>query len=93
MEQSGAPEEAAYLNETAESLDFTIYDVTNGYGLNIHSTKAKYKSWELGRSTASEEVKAVVQAQPLPNSTDVASGGGTSPTTITLANAITTTYH
>lgn len=90
IEQSGAPELTAYLAGTKEIFDFTFYDYYSGYACNLHSTKAQFKTGSLERG-ATGEVKAQLDFQCLPTSTD-ALAGGVSPVIATVANATTTTY-
>lgn len=90
IEQSGAPELSAYLAGTKESIDFTIYDVSSGYALDLHSSKAIFTTGEIERG-ANGEVKASLDFTLLPTATD-ATAGGVSPMTATVANGQTTAY-
>ncbi len=89
VEQSGAPEISQYLAGTQESFDFTVYDLASGFAMEIHSSKAQFKTGEIDRSK--EYVDAPLEFQLLPTSTD-ATAGGVSPVAITIANATTTAY-
>jgi hypothetical protein len=88
IEQSGAPEMVAYLAGTKQAFDVTLYDVTSGFALNLHSTLAAFKSGEIVRGSKGE-VKAQYDIQFLPSSTD-ATAGGKSPIKCTVANSTTT---
>jgi hypothetical protein len=91
IEQPGAVEELAYLSNSTQAFDFTVYDVKNGWALNLHSSEVEYKTWELDRSKDNEEVTASIEFQMLPSSND-ALAGGKSPVLATVANAVTTSY-
>ena len=90
VEQSGSPYLAAYLNGTKQSLDFTLYDLSSGAAMNIHSSNAIYKTGELDRSK--EWVEVQCEFQMLPSASD-ATAGGVSPVKVTCANSVTTAYH
>lgn len=90
VEQSGSPYLAEFLNGSKQSLDFTLFDLSDGAALNIHSTKAIYTTGALDRSK--EYVEVPVDFQMLPTSTD-ATAGNVSPVAITVANSVTTAYH
>jgi hypothetical protein len=79
----------AYENGTPETVDFTLYDVKNGYALNLHTTNAKFTKGSLDRSK--QWVEVPLEMQLLPTTTD-ALAGGVSPIVATLANAVTGTY-
>lgn len=90
IEQSGAPELAQYLAATQQVFDITLYDKKSGYALDIHSTKAQFKTGELQRGS-NPWVESVLDVQLLPTATD-ATAGGVSPLAMTVANAQTTTF-
>lgn len=90
IETSGAPELTAYQNGTNQAMDFTMYDVVNGYAMEIHSSSTLFTAGELDRSK--EYVEAMLTFDMLPTSTD-ATAGGVSPLIVTIANAVTTAYH
>lgn len=87
--QSTEPELTAYEAGTQQPLDFTLFDVKEGFAMEIHSSKSQFKSGELDRSK--EYVEVPLDLQLLPTATD-ATAGGVSPCTITVWNAQTTSY-
>ena len=90
VEQSGAPQMTQYLNGTQEVIDISMFDDRTGYVLDIHSTKAEFKTGEIDRSK-SGPVEAVLEVQLLPTTTD-ALAGGVSPCIVTVANATASAY-
>lgn len=89
VEQSGSPYLTALEAGTIQSLDFTIFDLTTGNALNLHSTDAQYKTGELDRSK--EWVNVVVDVELLPSTAD-ALAGGVSPLIATVANGVTASF-
>ncbi|MDE2096456.1 MAG: hypothetical protein KGL39_04360 [Patescibacteria group bacterium] len=89
LEQSGSPQLTAFLEAQRTAFDFTLFDIQNGYILNIHATACQYKTAEIDRSK--EYVEVPVEFQMLPNTTD-ATAGSKSPVLITVANGTSTTY-
>jgi hypothetical protein len=89
VEQSGAPQLTEYLNGDVQSLDFTLFDLTTGFALNLHSSKSSWKTGEIDRSK--EYVEVPLDFQLLPSASD-ATAGGVSPVIATVANATATSY-
>ncbi len=81
--QATEPELTAYEKGTQQSLDFTIFDIHEGFVLEIHSSRAQFLSGEITRG--GEYVKVPLDVQLLPSATD-ATAGGKSPVTITVWN-------
>ncbi len=88
--QNGSPELAAYEAGTVQAFDFTVYDMTNGNALNIHSTSAQFSATG-GIDRSKEWVEVPLDVQLLPSSTD-AQSGGVAPVIFTVANAVTGAY-
>jgi hypothetical protein len=89
VEQTGSPYLTSFLTAQKQSLDVTIFDISTGDALNLHTTKAIYTTGDLDRSK--EWVEVPVDVQLLPSTTD-ATDGGVSPVAITIANSVTTQY-
>ena len=89
VETAGAPELTQYLEAKQMPIDFTLYDLKNGWALNLHSTLAEFNTGSLDRGK--EWVEAQLDFQCLPTATD-ATAGGVSPIQITVANSQATTY-
>ena len=83
IEQTGAPELAAYLNGTQESIDVSFSDRKSGYGARFHSSNAIFKTGELVRSK--EWVESSLDLILLPTTTD-ATAGGVSPINVSIGN-------
>lgn len=81
----------AYEDGDTETIDFTLTDVKSGYAVNYHSTRSKFITGSLDRSSNDEWVKVPLDLTLIPSATD-ALDGGVSPVVITVANAQTTTY-
>jgi hypothetical protein len=97
VEQVGSPQLNAFLEATTIPLEMTVFDQVHGAALNIRCESLQYTTGELDRSK--EWVEVVVDGTLLPTGTYTgASGGGdalaggVSPTLITVANSVTTTY-
>jgi hypothetical protein len=91
VEQSGSAQMAAYLAGTIQTLSVTVFDDVTGSALEIYSTKCLFTKGSLPRD--GEYVKAAIEFQLLPSTTDqIAGGGQKSPVAITIANATTTAY-
>jgi hypothetical protein len=65
--------------------------VKSGYAVNYHSTRSKFITGSLDRSSNDEWVKVPLDLTLIPSATD-ALDGGVSPVVITVANAQTSTY-
>jgi hypothetical protein len=81
----------AYEDGDTETIDFTLTDVKSGYAVNYHSTRSKFITGSLDRSSNDEWVKVPLDLTLIPSATD-ALDGGVSPVVITVANAQTSTY-
>lgn len=79
----------AYQNGEQLSLDLTLSDVSSGFALNVHSTKAKFLTGDLDRSK--EWIEVPLEAQLIPSATD-ALAGGVSPVVVTVANSHVAEY-
>ena len=90
LEDMAATWLTAYTSGTTETVDLTVYDIQNGWAMNLHSSKAKIITGSLERGSK-EWVEVPLELQLLPTSTD-ALAGGVSPCIVTVANAVTTTY-
>lgn len=88
IEQSGAPELAKYLAATNNSLTIKFTN-TGGYAFLLTASNCRFTTGELDRSQP--HLRATVDFELLPSTTD-ATSGGVAPLTITVANAVTTTY-
>ncbi len=81
----------AFESGSTETVDLTVYDIQNGWCINLHSSKAKITSGSLDRSK--EWLEVPLELQLLPTATDaLAAGGGVSPVVVTCANAVALTY-
>ena len=89
VEQSGAPQLAAYLAGTQQALDITMSDRASGFGMRLHCSLAAFKTGEIDRG--SDYVKVPLDVQLLPTTTD-ATAGGVSPINISIGNALATSY-
>ena len=89
LAQTGEPELNAFLKGVQEPLDFSVFDVKEGFVMDIHSSKAMFKTASLERGK--EEVEVPLDVQLLPTATD-ATAGGVSPCTVTVWNATATAY-
>lgn len=89
IEQNGSPQLTQFLTYTQQSLNWTTFNVRNGYAVEVNSTLSEFKTGEIDRGKNWIEVP--LEFQLLPNATD-ALAGGASPLTITIANATTTAY-
>ncbi len=89
VEQSGAPQLVQFQNGDQFSVDITMFDLTNGFAMNLHSSNAMWKTGELTRGK--EEVTAQLECQMLPTTND-ALAGGVSPIIATVANSQATSY-
>lgn len=78
-----------YTAGTTEAIDLFVFDVKNGYGIDIHSSQAKFTSGEIDRSK--DWVEIPLEVRMIPTTTD-ALAGGKSPCILTVANAQTTAY-
>lgn len=88
--QSSAPELAAYEAGTIQSFDFTTYDLSSGFAMNFHSTRAQFKA-TTGIDRSKEWVEVELDVQFLPSSTD-AVAGGVSPVLFRAANSQAGSY-
>jgi len=91
IEQSGAPELTDYLTNTVIPFDFTVFDLTNGWAMNLHSTLAQFKATGGIDRSKVEEVTVELDVQFLPSTTD-ALAGTKSPVLVTVANGVTAQY-
>lgn len=89
IEQTNAPQLAAYEAGTQQSLDLLVSDVHSGYAMQIHSTNAGYTSGAVERSKTYAEVQ--VDATSLPTAAD-ATAGGVSQVLVSFGNATATQY-
>lgn len=89
LEDTNATWLTAYENGTTETVDLTVYDIQDGWALNLHSSKAKITSGKLDRSKEYTEVP--LELELLPTSND-ALAGGVSPCVVTVANAVASAY-
>lgn len=89
VETSGAPQITQYLAGSKQSFDLTMYELSTGYALNLHSSNVMWKTAEVDRSK--EWVEVPLEFQLLPSAAD-ALAGGVSPIIATVANAQTTSY-
>lgn len=89
VEQAGSPYLSTFQEGSSFSIDLTLYDLSTGDALNLHSSRAKYLTGDLNRG--GQWVEAEMTFQLLPSSTD-ALAGGRSPIKITVANSVTTQY-
>lgn len=90
IEQANAPELTLYENGVNCAMTFTMYDVVNGYALQIQSSSAQFVTGELDRSK--DYVEAKLTCDFLPTATD-ATAGGVSPVLVTVANSVATAYN
>jgi hypothetical protein len=81
----------AYEDGDTETIDFTLTDVKSGYAVNYHSTRSKFITGSLDRSSNDEWVKVPLDLTLIPSATD-ALDGGVSPVVITVANSQTASY-
>lgn len=89
VEQSAAPELAAYEAGTASSLDIMVYERVTGNCMYLHSSKTKFKTADIDRSKA--WVEAPLALDLLPLAAD-AVAGGVSPLITRFGNAQATAY-
>ncbi|MGD0386769.1 MAG: hypothetical protein ABSB73_11625 [Solirubrobacteraceae bacterium] len=81
----------AFESGATETVDLTVYDIQNGWAINLHSSKAKITSGSLDRSK--EWLEVPLELVLLPTAADaLAAGGGVSPCVITCANAVSAAY-
>lgn len=89
LEDQAATWLTAFESGSTESVDLTVYDIKNGWAINIHSSKAKITAGSLDRSK--EWLEVPLELHLLPTATD-ALAGGVSPCQITVANGVSTSY-
>jgi hypothetical protein len=81
----------AFESGSTETVDLTVYDIQNGWAVNLHSSKAKITFGSLDRSK--EWLEVPLELVLLPTAADaLAAGGGVSPCVVTVANAVVATY-
>ncbi len=90
LESSGSPQLTAYENGTVMKFDTLFFDYETGNYFQFHSTKAMFKATG-GINRSKPEVTVTLTITFLPTATD-ATTGGVSPCTITIGNAITTSF-
>jgi hypothetical protein len=90
LESTGSPQLTAYEAGTVMKFDVCFFDYQTGNFFRFHSNKAMFKTTG-GINRSKPEVTVTLTITFLP-STTTATTGGVSPCSVTVANAITTSF-